>query len=450
MTCGASKNVLGRPLTAEERRVSQRGYCLYMLVNGVSYMCLGENILVLFAARLAAPDVVVALLGTMFYVGYAMIPLGVRRTASRGCAASFADFWVARNAAALLTASAALVALVSPAASWVVLLLGSFLFYGFRAAGHMLTTPLVGEISTEEEAPTVLARSQGLFDGSAVVVLVAITLATARWNGIGALSAIIVVGALCGFWSSVFLRGVKETGAIRDAARVPFGPEVRRTFRERDLRRFAFGWSALNVFRMLSVPMSLLALKRGCGLGDSAALLCACAQFAAASAASFASGPMCRRFGPRQVMLCAAFGYLSIPLAWLAMPSGGIAAIAAGAALFALLGALNTFVFNASAAYFLLACPAKERQIGASVALNLASSAGAGIVGSALGSWFVMAASRLAPRLGSGFGGLFPDSSLGTYRLYFVLLLLPAIAGVAAAWRMRRFIYKTKRNVQGD
>jgi len=440
----SSKNVLGRPLTVEERRASQRSYCLYTLVNGVSYTCLGENIIVLFAARLAAPDIVVAVLGALFYVGYAMIPLGVRRTASRGCAASLADFWIARNAAALLTASAALVALAAPAASWAVLLVGSFLFYGFRAAGVVMATPLVGEISAAEEAPGVLARSQGLFDGSAAVMLVAITLATARWNGVGALASIIAVGALCGFGASCFLRGVLETGAIRDAARAPLRSAIRQTLRDRDMRRFAIGWSALNVVRLLSVPMSLLALKRGCGLSDAAALVCSCAQFVAASGASFASGPLCRRFGPRQVMLAAAVGYACIPFAWLVMPEGGVAAIAAGVALFAALGALLTVVANAAAAYFLLACPSKDAQIGASVALNLASGACAGLAGTILGSWFVTAASRLAPGFGNVFGGLFRAAPLGAYRLYFVFLLLPAMFALAAAWRMRRFVYGGK------
>lgn len=36
----SSKTVLGRPLSKEERRISQRGYSLFYLVNGASYMCL--------------------------------------------------------------------------------------------------------------------------------------------------------------------------------------------------------------------------------------------------------------------------------------------------------------------------------------------------------------------------------------------------------------------------
>ena len=55
--------ILNRTLTAEERRISQRCIEAFNFGNGMSYMCLGESILVLFAARLGAPNAVVALLG---------------------------------------------------------------------------------------------------------------------------------------------------------------------------------------------------------------------------------------------------------------------------------------------------------------------------------------------------------------------------------------------------
>ena len=80
--------VVGRPLEPRERLASQRRFNAFNFGNGVSYMCLGENLLVLFAARLDAPNAVVALLGAMLYIGYAMLPLGVRRTALRGASTS--------------------------------------------------------------------------------------------------------------------------------------------------------------------------------------------------------------------------------------------------------------------------------------------------------------------------------------------------------------------------
>ena len=44
--------ILGRQLTARERRRSQHLYCAFNFVNGMSYMCLGESLLVLFAVQL--------------------------------------------------------------------------------------------------------------------------------------------------------------------------------------------------------------------------------------------------------------------------------------------------------------------------------------------------------------------------------------------------------------
>ena len=313
--------VLGRLLTAQERRRSQRLYCAFCFVNGMSYMCLGESLLVLFAAQLGAPDAVVALLGAMQYIGYAMLPLGVRRTARRGAAVSQADFWVARNVAALVTASAGPVWLVSPPAAWALLLLGALLFYGFRAAGCVLFTPLLGDVSTEEEAPSVIGVTTAFFNASAVVTLAAITVATHRWHGRQALVAVIVVGSVFGLFSSVFLRGMRETGAIRDAARAPLWRGMLQALRNSGLRRLVGAWFFLNLGLIMLVPISMLALKRGCGFDDGKALVCACAQFAGGVVSSFACGPLCRRFGARSVLVAAALGCVAVPLAWLAFPS---------------------------------------------------------------------------------------------------------------------------------
>ena len=430
--------ILGRASTPEERRISLRNYYLFNLANGVSYICLGENILVLFAARLNAPDAVVSMLGAMLYIGFLMMPLGVKRTACQGGATAYADFWAARNLAALLTASAAFAARFSEHASWGILLVGSLLFYGCRAAGNVMGAPLVGDIATEEEAPVVIGRGQGLFNASATVMLVAITLATTRWHGVMALAAIIVFGACCGVGASGFLRGIRETGALRDAARAPLMAGMRAAWRNGVLRRFSLGWAALNIGIILVMPISMLALKRGCGLSDAAALLCVSSQFVASIGSSLSSGPLCRRFGPRQALLAAAAMLLAVPFAWLAMPASGTAATVAGMALFAWLGFPYTLAQTAASSYFLLACPDKSEQIAGSVALNLVSSAGAGLVGSALGSWLVTRAGAWA----LGAAALAGGGELARYRLYFLLSLVPCLAAFAGIWQMRRFVYR--------
>ena len=429
--------ILGRPLTTEERRVSQHGYSRFCFVNGASYMCLGENVLILFAANLDAPNAVVSLLGAMLFVGYAMLPLGVRETARKGAARSLADFWVARNAAALLTASAALVAPFSAPASWVVLLIGSLLFYGCRAAGTVMGAPLVGDISSRDEAPETFGKSQALFNASAVATLAAITIMTAHWHGTAVLAGIIVLGSCLGVTASHFLRGIYETGDVMVAAQRPLLPGIRTVARNPDVRRLAVAWTLLNLSTILLLPMSMLALKRGCGFGDSVALVCACAQFGAGAFASWTSGPLCRRFGARAILVAIAAGYMVVPLMWLAIPPGGVAGIAAGVALFLWLGGLYTVMQNATPSYFLVACPDKTEQVAGSVGINLATGVGAGLLGSLLGSWLVTAAGRWAA---AGCASRFADN-IGVFRLYFLLLLPLLAATLLATMRLRAKTY---------
>lgn len=423
--------ILGRPLTARERRRSQRLYCAFNFVNGVSYMCLGESLLVLFAAQLGAPNAVVSLLGAMQYIGYAMLPLGVRRTARRGAAASEADFWIARNVAALVTASAAPIWLFSAPVAWALLLLGALLFYGFRAAGCVLFTPLLGDVSSEEEAAGVIGRTTGFFNVSAVVTLAAITWAMHGWHGREALATIIVIGAMLGMCSSFFVRGMRETGAIRDAARAPLWHGMVKSLRDAGMRRLVIAWFFLNLVVIMLVPISMLALKRGCGFDDGKALICACAQFTGGIIASFACGPLCRRFGVRRVLTVSALGCATVPVAWMAFPASGCAsgpALWAGLALFFWLGTLFYLIYNATNAAFLIVCPDKKDQVAGSIAANLFAGAGAGIVGSALGAWLVSRAMEWAPALGAASFAI----PLGPFRLYF-LLLLPVVAAAGAA-----------------
>lgn len=435
--------ILGRPLTADERRKSQRLYGAFSLGNGMSYMCLGENLLILFAAQLGAPNSVIALLGAMQFIGYAMLPLGVRHTARRGAAASQADFWMARNAAALLTAAAVLVWHASPPAAWCIVLFGALLFYGFRAAGGVLFTPLMGDVSTEEEAPVVIGWTTALFNISAVATLTAITAATSRWQGRNTLATIIVLGALLGMGSSLFLRGMRETGALRDAAREPLWPGMRGVMRDRDLLRLSLAWFLLNLVSIMLVPISMLAIKRGCGFDDTTALLCACAQFAGGIASSFASGRICRRFGPRLALVAGELGCAAVPIAWLVFPVAAAhgAMLAFGLALFFWLGAFFYLIYNATNSYFLLACPEKKWQVPGSIAVNLMAGASAGVAGSALGAWLVSRTAAWAPSLGvAAF-----DGPIGPFRLYFLLLLPLFAAAVAGCLRLRIKIYSYRR-----
>ena len=141
------------PLTPAQLASSQHNYHIFSLINGLSYMCLGETVLILLAVRLGCPDYIVSTLGAMIYFGFLLLPLGKVVTARAGAAKSQSIFWVARNAAALLVALAAVVSISGmPRTATALLLAGAFFFYGFRAAGVVMSQPLVGNITNENSA----------------------------------------------------------------------------------------------------------------------------------------------------------------------------------------------------------------------------------------------------------------------------------------------------------
>ena len=424
--------ILGRPLDSAERRFSQRNFLRFSFVNGASYMCLGENILVLFAAQLGCPNAVAALLGAVVYVGFLMLPLGVKVTARRGAAGSQADFWTVRNVAALFAACAWFAARHSVSAASAILVAGAFVFHSCRWAGAVLQTPLIGDISAADEAPTVIGRQQALFNASAVATLAIVTLCTTVWHGPGAFAAIIAVGACFGFASAGFLRGVRESGALRDAARAPLWHGIAAAARVPVLRRFALVRFLEFLLNMTLLPIAVLALKRGCGYSVAQTLACTAVQYVAGSALSVASGPLCRRFGSWRVIVAVALGYLAAPALLAAMlPSSP--SILPGLAIFFWLGAVYFVMSNALWSFFLEACPEKSAQVPASAAIFFASGVGAGLLGSALSTWLVTATESWASRLVlPAFAG-----TAGHFRLYFLCLLPIALANLAAVCAMR-------------
>ena len=210
--------IFDRPLTAEERRASLRRIALFSLVNGVSYVCVGETIMVLAAVRLGCPDAVTAAIGTMLYVGFAMLPLGRFLAARWGAAKSSAGAWIARNGFALLIAAALVWARGRPMLASAMVLVGAFGFYGCRAAAVVLQGPLYGEAATAEGRSRALGLFNALFYVGMAAGLAGVLAAMSRAGGTAALVGIVCVGSAFGTWSSWFLGRAHESATLRDGA----------------------------------------------------------------------------------------------------------------------------------------------------------------------------------------------------------------------------------------
>lgn len=417
--------IYDRPLTDEQRRVSQLNYNLFNIVNGASYMCLGETVIILFAVKLHAPNVIVAVIGSMLFLGFLLLPLGVVRTAQVGAARSQADFWVCRNVAALLVAVSALILPLSQCLAWGLLLLGSFLFYGFRAAGVVMSQPLIGDITNNMDRARLIARSTGLFYVSGLVAMVTISLILGHYDSLWVLVGIIVAGACCGVTASTFVRKIDETSAIRRSAQAPLLPQLKTAFFDLTLRRQICAGFMVNLAIIMMAPIAILTMKRGYGVSDTQAILFSIVQFASSIAATQISGKITEKIGPRKVAIYSYMLIFPICLFWLFAPAAVSSVWMWGlfALPFILIGAMMVSAQNAMVHYFLMAVP-KERQVASSMFISVVTGAAAGVTGMFVAGGLLKLAERF---LGSG---------LPMYRAYFVAAGVLFLAGLTQVVRL--------------
>jgi len=415
----------GPALTAAQQRSSQINYNYFNSLNGTSYMCTGEVVILLFAMKLDCPDYFVAILGALLYFSYLALPLGKVVAARVGAAQSQAVFWVMRNVSALIIASASVVVLFGARQLALgLVLVGGFLFYACRNAGIALSQPLVAEITSSHNRARFIGRTTALFYISALAALAVVSGLTRLTQSVWMLTAIIVFGSLVGITSSKFIRRIDETENLRISAAKPLYGELVHLLAVNQLNWIITVGFFINLGVIFMIPTSMLVLKRGYGVNDSDALIFSMVQYGCAIFASYHSGKLINRFGARQVMLFAYSLLLAIGAFWLVAPClfhWYFAAIP-----FAIAGCASVTANNAFLHYFLTAIPEKRR-VSASMVISVIIGAGAGIVGMLLGSWILKLIESHTPDM----------LLLNRYRIFFVSVILAASAGVLAIRKLR-------------
>ncbi len=420
------------PLTREQQLKGQKLLHRFNLLNGFSYMCLGETIIILFAVKLDCPNTMIAVLGALQQFAFIMMPLGKWVTARIGAAQSQGTFWICRNIAALVVASAAVwEAMGMHQTAQMAILTGAFSFYGFRAAGVVMSKPLAGSFTVESERAMFFARNTAAFHITNLAALLLISLILHYADSVWILMMIIIAGSMVGLKSSQFFRQMDESRDIMESARRPVFRELGHAWRNSHFRSLQFAQVAIAVSAIMMIPTSLLTLKRGCHVSDMNALLYSMIMFGAATLMSWYAGRITQRCGVRKVIIvCHAFRLL-IPWVWIFMPepfSPWLAIVP-----FFLCGMTGVVSMNAINQYFLRSLPVRS-QVPAAIISALVADALSGFVGMAIASCLMKFSEYLAQDAGSGFM---------QYRIYFMLaFVFSAAFSIYPVLRLKRFVEK--------
>ena len=416
--------IFHEPLTPAQMRRSQNNFIYYSLVNGVSYMCLGETVIVLLAVRMNMPDWCVSIIGSLLYFGYLMMPLGKWMTSRVGAAKSQANFWVLRNFSALLVATG--VIFNHFGMNYVAmgcLLTGAFFFYAFRAAGVVMSVPLMGNISDNASRARLFSLANSSFFISNAVAIVCITGLMNYTDSVWMLFSIVVFGACCGITASGFLRRIDETDALMKHAAKPLLKEVPEILRDRTIRRMIAARFALNLLGMMAGGISMLTVKRGYGISDGRALVYVLILYAVSSLMSPLYAKLSDKIGPRRTVLISYMHSALIIAIWIVAPAEPsfiypmIAFFVGASGLIA--------AWNSVGPYFLLAVPEAKRT-STSVCISIFDGALAGLCSMCLTPQLL----RLGARLACDAPGV------ERYRIYYMLTIPVFIAGFFIVWNM--------------
>ena len=405
------------PLTPAQMRRSQNNYICYSAINGVSYMCLGETVIVLLAVRMNMPDWCVSIIGSLLYFGYLTMPLGKWMTSRVGAAKTQANCWVCRNIAALVVASGVVFHhFHMPFVAMGCLLAGAFFFYAFRAAGVVMSVPLVGNISDDASRGRVFSVSNACFFVANAVTIVVITGVMNLSDSVWLLFAIVVFGAGCGITASGFLRRIDETDALMKHAAKPLRSEIPRILRDRTIMRMIAARFTINLLGMMAGGISMLTVKRGYGVSDGKALIFVLSQYTASSLMSPVFSRLSDRIGPRRTIMLTFLHSGLIILMWCLAPAK--CHMIYPLAIFFVVGSSTIAAWNSIGPYFLLAIP-EEKRTSASVCVSFFDGALAGLCAMCISPQLL----RLGAFLADGAPGL------TRYRIYYLLTIPFFVAG---------------------
>lgn len=257
-------------MDSNTRRIAQRRFRLFWVLNAVPVAFLLDDILVLYGIRNGLPEPALAAVVSFVPLAMPFMLLGRLFTARWGLSGGWARAYSIRYAAVLVLVAVPWITL-QPART-ALFLAGAFVFATFRAVGVINMHPLNGEITTDNDRGRYLHTNFALFNGVYVLAVIATIVATRFFESTWIYQGMIVFGVLVGFTSLAVLRGVPESGEGRQAAREPFFRLLQEVRREIRLGVLIPAWAGGQMAFGLVIPFAVMFLKNGYGIDDYAAL----------------------------------------------------------------------------------------------------------------------------------------------------------------------------------
>ncbi len=427
-----------RPVTELSPALKKKGQKIYLWftgINALSYISLAESILILYALKLGGSDAYVAVLTSFLYLTMPFMLLGKSLVGKLGAAKAQALSWFLRNLSAALMIFAPIVAhKISVTAGLDLLLLAAFLFFVFRSVGIVSSTPMIGEITSEQDRGTFVSKVFLTFNAVSLLLMTALMFILNRHNSVTTFQFIILFGVTMGLISSAIVLRVPESPQSRLSGQEKIRSAYQFITRHPGALRLLIAWSAISMATMFVVPISIVVVKKGYGLSDHVALIFIIVQFLGNIYGSYTNKLLLDHVGSRPLIILATFGLLLVQLMWVLAPIHSSAIFLV--LLFFILGTTLSGAQTSLSHYFLSTIPISKR-VGASMFINISAGLTAGLTGSVLAGGFLRFLHHLV------------TNPMLVYKIYFGAVAVVEIFVIFAAFKLQKQKERPITNVLG-
>jgi hypothetical protein len=425
---------MGEFLSEKQKEYGQKKYLLFSLFNGFSVALLAESTMILYALKLGVPDYVVGIMSSFLFLGMPFIIIGKKMVRKIGVTNTVAVAWFLRSVSTLVAVAAPVVIYFSSSffLGAVFVLLGAFGFYAFRGVGCIGWTPILGEITSENDRGKYSSRLFIYFNIAYFLSILALIVTFEFWDSIGVFQLVIIVGCIFGCFSAYNVFLVPESDTPKISASVSLRGAANYIMKYPEGRKLIWIQTIYFIGVTLTVPYSMLALKEGYGVKDYRAMSFVLIQLAGAIVISLICKKLIDKIGPKKIV----FGLFSLMIIasgmWFAAPAEFNPWY--NAVIFFFIGAAQMGGYLALIMYFLNIIPSIKR-VGSTLIITIVSSFSAGVFGAVIGAGMLKILE------------ICHIESLNLFRCFFGIVLLMLICGSFIILRLEKInIFKAAGN----
>jgi hypothetical protein len=397
----------------------------FSLFNVISFNFLAGNIIVLYALRLGAGNVLIGLIAASYQLTFIFSLIGRGLIGRMGAVKLMGYFWLLRY---LLMIPVVLTALpVIREHLGLVLAIVTISVFGFNIAkgiGLTASKPIMGEIPPPRERGAFLANHSLIIHLGAIATSLTMAALLGPRAPVGRYALLLSVGVVAGFGASWFILRLPEPVEAGQGFHSRFADGIRLAFTDRTFRR-------LNSVNMIAVGVGAMAeaflvvyLRQLYGYSDQLVVLFVAAGSVGAAIMAVVARSVMDRIGAKPLLFT--FTVISVailvPVA-IAPDVGGPWRYLFPALVFFFFSMGRFGILTSADGYFYSITQAEER-----LDLGIAFGLGSGIAGS-LGSF-------LGGVLLSGLQQALPGSAALPFTIYFSIAALAMLAGVIGVTRM--------------